>query len=296
MNDNKDYNHILRIGIIYDLLKKKDFTKRNEFEDVLLEKIGHFSTRTFDRDLQKLREQFGLEIQYVNHYGYGLNKDYEQENSKIENILHLMNSTFFKMNNLNKKDVIFPFTSNNIEVNEFLPEISEAIAKGRKIHIAYRGYWETDRKEYILSPYLLKEYQLRWYVLSKVDGEIRVFGLDRIRSIDVLKDESVERPKIDASVFNNIIGVSEAHLQPEKVVLAFTPRQGRYIKSSPIHPTQKVISDDENGLVISLKVGINWELKEVIKKNGIQVKVLEPAHLVEEIKQELIDNLKQYQS
>ncbi|NPD83854.1 WYL domain-containing protein [Lentimicrobium sp. L6] len=296
MKNNQDYNHILRIGIIYDLLKKKDFTKRNEFENVLLEKLGHFSSRTFDRDLRKLREQFGLVIRYENPYGYGFDKAYEQDTSKIENLLHLMNSTVFKMNHLNKKDIIYPFTSNNIEVNEFLPEISEAISSCHKIHIAYRGYWETDRKEYILSPYLLKEFQLRWYVLSKVDGEIRVFGLDRIRSIDVLQDESVERPKIDASVFNNIIGVSEPHLKPEKVVLAFTPRQGRYIKSSPIHPTQELVSDDENGLVISLKVGINWELKEVIKKNGIQVKVLEPAHLVEEIKQELIDNLKQYQS
>lgn len=294
MNDNKDYNHILRIGIIYDLLKKKSFTKRSDFENVLLEKLGQFSSRTFDRDLRKLREQFGLVIRYENHLGYGFDKEYEQETSKIENLLHLMNSTVFKLNHLNKKDIIYPFTSDNGVGNEFLPEISEAISESYKIRITYKGYWETDRKEYILSPYLLKEYQLRWYVLSKVEGEIRVFGLDRIKSIDLLKEESVELPKVDANVFNNIIGVSEAHLKPEKVVLAFTPRQGRYIKSSRIHPTQKVVSDDDNGLVISLKVGINWELKEVIKKNGIQVKVLEPAHLVEEIKQELSENLKQY--
>lgn len=295
MNDNKDYNHILRIGIIYDLLKKNDFTKRKEFEDVLLDKLGHFSSRTFDRDLRKLREQFGLVIRYENHYGYGLDKDYEQETSKIENLLHLMNSTVFKLNHLNKKDIIYPFTSDNGVGNEFLPEISEAITEGYKIHITYKGYWETERKEYIISPYLLKEYQLRWYVLSKVEGEIRVFGLDRIKSIDLFKEEPVERPKVDSSVFNNIIGVSEAHLKPEKVVLAFTARQGRYIKSSRIHDTQKIISDTENELVISLKVGINWELKEVIKKNGVQVKVLEPAHLVDEIKNELSENLKLYQ-
>lgn len=295
MNDNKDYNHILRIGIIYDLLKKNDFTKRNEFEDILLEKLGHFSSRTFDRDLKKLREQFGLVIRYENHLGYGFDKDSVEDTSKIENLLHLMNSTVFKLNHLNKEGIIYPFTSNNGIGNEFLPEISEAISEGYKICITHKGYWDTERKEYILSPYLLKEYNLRWYVLSKVGGEIKVFGLDRIRALDILKEEQVEFPKVDASVFKNIIGVSEAHLEPEKVILSFTARQGRYVKSCPIHWSQRIVLDTEKELVVSLNIGINWELKEIIKKNGIQVKVLEPAHLVNEIKKELMENLKQYQ-
>ena len=60
------------------------------------------------------------------------------------------------------------------------------------------------------------------------------------------------------------------------------------------HNSQNIISEDENGLKIEINVGINWELKEEIRKHGSLVKVLRPSHLVEEIKNELAKTLKQY--
>lgn len=296
MQKNTEYNQLRRLVIIYDLLRKNDFTKRSDFEEVLIEKLDHFSSRTFDRDLSKLRDQFDLIINFEKHYGYYLDKAYIQDTAKIESLMHLVDSTVFKMSHLKKDGIVFPFTADNGIGNEYLYDINDAITKACKLRINYKSYWTQEKTEHVISPYLLKEYQLRWYVLSKVEGEITVFGLDRIKELDVLVDQKTELPKIGSEVFRNIIGVSEPHLQAEKVVLLFTPRQGRYINSSPLHHSQKVISENENGLMVQLKVGINWELKEEIKKQGVQVKVLEPLHLVEEIKQELLENIKQYQS
>ena len=76
--------------------------------------------------------------------------------------------------------------------------------------------------------------------------------------------------------------------------MLFEKRQGLYIKSLPIHSSQNILSDDDNGLKIEITVGVNWELKEGIRKNGSLVKVIEPLHLVESIKNELINSLKKY--
>ena len=77
-------------------------------------------------------------------------------------------------------------------------------------------------------------------------------------------------------------------------MLLFNSRQGLYVKSLPIHHSQNVISDDEDGLRIEINVGVNWELKEEIKKHGSLVRVIEPAHLVNEIKNDLSTSLEQY--
>ena len=208
--------------------------------------------------------------------------------------MHLVDSTIFKLKNLKTEGIIFPFTADNGQGNEFLYDIIYAISKKHKIKIVYKDYWKQAKKEYEISPYLLKEYNLRWYVLGKRGKDLKLYALDRIIDLQVLEDTKAVKTKISSDIFKNIIGVSESHLKPEKVILKFTARQGRYIKSSPWHSSQKIISDNEECLTISLKVGINWELKEEIKKNGLQVKVLEPQHLVEEIKEEVIANLAQY--
>ena len=294
MKEDQVYNQLRRFVIIYDLLNKNDYTLRDEFKDVLKDRLKHFADRTFERDIFKLKEQFGLVIHYKNRYGYYLDDAYFQDTSRIESLMHLVDSTVFKLKNLKTNGIIFPFTADNGQGNEYLYDLVHAITKKHKIKIRYKDYWKQEEKEFEVSPYLIKEYNLRWYVLAKREKELKLYGLDRILYLKVLDNSKGIKTKIPTDIFKNIIGVSEAHLKPEKVVLEFTSRQGRYIKSSPWHSSQKIISDNDESLTISLKVGINWELKEEIKKNGLQVKVLEPMHLIEEIKEELIANLAQY--
>jgi predicted DNA-binding transcriptional regulator YafY len=71
--------------------------------------------------------------------------------------------------------------------------------------------------------------------------------------------------------------------EPEKVVLAFTPMQGKYIKSQPIHPSQQVESDNEKECRISLNVVINHELQMLLLSYGANVKILQPQSLADKI-------------
>ena len=80
------------------------------------------------------------------------------------------------------------------------------------------------------------------------------------------------------------IGV-ERFPKPEKVVLSFLPIQGKYIKTMPIHASQKVMKDSKTELKVSLELVINTELKMQLLSYGANVKVLQPKALAEELKQ-----------
>jgi predicted DNA-binding transcriptional regulator YafY len=94
--------------------------------------------------------------------------------------------------------------------------------------------------------------------------------------------------------FEHVVGISGLDEEPMDVVLEFTPDQGRYIKTLPIHASQEIVEDNEDRLVVSLYVVNNFELRQRILGYGSSVLVLEPEELAEEIEEELRKNLGKY--
>jgi predicted DNA-binding transcriptional regulator YafY len=240
------------------------------------------SGRTLDRDLKNLRDDFGLEIKYKRPNGYYLDEDYEQDSSKIENLMHLTSSTFFKIKYANESVFIQPDTSVNAIGNEHLEDFYYAISKGFKVKLTYHPFGK-EAHERVVSPQILREYRQRWYILVlKDDNQQRLYSLDRIKKLQVLTDIEALKIEDKDKVFKNVIGVSIPQVNPEKVILKFDRQQGNYIVTQPMHHSQQIVSDDENGVTINLNVVTNWELKETIRSHGHHVTILEPKHLIEE--------------
>jgi len=80
----------------------------------------------------------------------------------------------------------------------------------------------------------------------------------------------------------------------EQVVLSYQPFQGKYIKSQPLHPSQKILVDNDTELRIELRVCPNYELEEQILKQGERVMVVQPEWLRENIKKRINDALLNY--
>ena len=95
-------------------------------------------------------------------------------------------------------------------------------------------------------------------------------------------------------MFNNIIGVFYTSDKLEEVILSFTPLQGKYVKTLPLHWSQKTIIDNDNEFRIALYVVPNIELKQQILKHGDTVQVIEPQWLADEIAHILTRTLQQY--
>lgn len=161
---------------------------------------------------------------------------------------------------------------------EHLPLLLQAIKETREVRFRYLSFLDESETERVLHPYLLKEYRNRWYVIGK-DAEaskVKTFGLDRISDLSIRENYfTVDKNFDPETLFKYSFGIT-AGGKPEKIVLKFAPQEGRYIKAQPLHPTQKIIKDNSEGLTIELKVIPSYELKATIRSFGKQVEVLDP--------------------
>ncbi|MBA7583668.1 hypothetical protein ES708_25615 [subsurface metagenome] len=66
-------------------------------------------------------------------------------------------------------------------------------------------------------------------------------------------------------------------------MLSFEPVQGKYIKSFPLHETQKVIVDNEEKLQIKLKLHITHDFIMELLSFGDTVKILKQESMKSEI-------------
>ena len=66
--------------------------------------------------------------------------------------------------------------------------------------------------------------------------------------------------------------------------LSFDPIQSNYLRSQPLHHSQKVLKESEKVFIFSVDLVINYELKSLLQSFGDKVKVLEPKSLADEMK------------
>jgi predicted DNA-binding transcriptional regulator YafY len=171
---------------------------------------------------------------------------------------------------------------------ELIPEIVDAMKNLEVIRLAYQSFDRDKPKEHLVEPYHLREYQHRFYLIGKSQtrNAVVTFALDRVVKLWPTMKHFDEQNFDDASYFKHAIGITVHDSDPEKVLLSFAPRQGKYVKSQPIHSSQEVISDTADECRISLNVVINPELIMTLLSYGAQVKVLAPQHLAEKVAEE----------
>lgn len=179
---------------------------------------------------------------------------------------------------------------------EHFDPIKQAIDNQQCLRISYRKFTSAQADEHVFHPYLLKEYKGRWYVLGHSDSRNQVItlGFDRIESVRnepmAYKENDTIKPY---TYFKNTLGVTHTAAAPEEIVLWFSPSQSPYIKTQSLHETQTVLKDDDDGLVISLKLIINYELLSLLMSNCPHVAVLKPTHLAEKFEELLQKGLEE---
>jgi len=166
---------------------------------------------------------------------------------------------------------------------DYIDAIWAAIRKRQTLCITHKKFEADEARKHVFHPYLLKESLGRFYGVgfSETHGKIISLGLDRV--LNVCEEESIAY-KLNESVkaneyFKHTIGVTVGDGPVEDIHLWFTPTFGHYIKTMPLHDTQKTIRDDAEGFVISLQLIINNELISRLLSHCPHVKVLQPLSL-----------------
>lgn len=181
----------------------------------------------------------------------------------------------------------------------FFTPLFKSITSKKTVKISYRGYKSDRLIEAVIHPYYLKEYNQRWFLFALNDNykTISNFALDRIESIEHATTKYLQNTSIDfAHYFDNIVGVSvNPNEELQTVNLWVAKEQLPYTLSKPIHKTQQIIEEREDGsAVIAIKVIPNFELQQLLLSFGDLVEVLSPKPLREKIYCRIKNNLRNY--
>lgn len=283
--------HILRYLLILRKLrstKVADFNTINNFLKIEYEIKGYdfsYSKRTFQRDINDIISIFGIEIKCnrtTNEY-YIAEEDSDDLNSRLFESLDIFNA--MKFSGSISKSIIFEKRKPLGTEHMFL--LLHAIQNKQIISFNHQKYWEDSLTIRTVEPYSLKEFKSRWYLLAKETGKdmIKSFGLDRISNIELTKKKFKIPENFDAnSPFRNSFGITNTtSLQPSEIMLSFDPEQGKYIKSLPLHESQKTLIDSDKELKISLKLCITYDFKMELLSFGDTLTVISPESLKNDI-------------
>ena len=161
----------------------------------------------------------------------------------------------------------------------------EGITKGVSLRTMYQSFNAKEPTEYILYPYLLKEYRNRWFLFGSVKKDLVLYNLalDRIVSVEPLDIPFKENPEFDCEhFFDDVIGVSKnIHNTPRTIKFWASQEQSKYILTKPLHHSQKLIKQNEDGsCIFKISVVINFELYSVLMSYGPGVRVIYPRQAV----------------
>jgi len=254
------------------------------------------SKRTFQRDLEDIRSLYNIDI----CFNFS-KKVYYIDDAGQPDFQDRMLEAFDVFNTLNMAENMASYIyleKRKPQRTENIHGLLHAIKNKFQIKFAYEKFWEEKITLRTAEPYFLKEIKNRWYVLAKdlKDNTIKSFALDRLSNLEI----SHIKFKIDTDYnpekhFENSFGIISPNSEkPDKIVLSFQPFQGKYIKTLPLHSSQKILIDSDKELRIELKLYITHDFLMELLSFGIEMKVIEPKHLVEDIKKTFQKALENY--
>ena len=244
------------------------------------------SKRTIQRDLKEIRNLFGIDIYYSKSQ-----KGYYIENSEAENLnFQRMMEAFDVFQSLNIAQDVKPymFAENRTpQGTEHLHGLLYAIKNRKVIEFSYHKFWDKTASQRTVEPYAIKEAKNRWYVIAKdiQDGHVKTFGLDRLKDLDIKTQKfPAHHYDVEAS-FKYLFGIlGDDDLEPQNIILSFKAFAGKYIKTLPLHWSQKILTDNTKELKISLKLKPTYDFLMELLSHGDTLKVIEPISLAQEIK------------
>jgi predicted DNA-binding transcriptional regulator YafY len=169
-----------------------------------------------------------------------------------------------------------------VEGMQFLSGLYQAILSRSTVELTYKKFNSDGAKTFIFHPYYLKEYNKRWFVFGWNNSKERMenYALDRIKtaplSLAIYRQNDIDFEHY----FDNMIGVSRQIDSPiEEIQLYFTQNRAPYILTKPLHPSQRIISENTEGSLLAFNLVINKELETAILGFGADVKVIAPLKL-----------------
>jgi len=181
----------------------------------------------------------------------------------------------------------------------FLDEIYQAIIKKVVLKITYKSFKSRDENTFLFYPFILKEFNNRWFLVGKkrIQAPVSNLALDRIVRIDYDFQSPYINEDFNAELYyKNVVGVTvNTGMQPRRIQLWIDNINAPYVITKPLHSSQRLLETYEDGSIkINLFLIENYELERLLLGFGNGLEVLEPPRLRYRMKDILKKSLERY--
>lgn len=195
---------------------------------------------------------------------------------------------------------IVSFTRNPIEHSSIFAELFTAISQRQVVELYYHLFSAPDNKKSVnFCPYMLKEYNRRWYLIGGLEenGKILNFGLERIDACVPLPSHEYRDYEGNLNEhFEDIVGVTLMEEAPlEKIILWASDNARNYIDTKPLHESQRTLPQAQiqelrqkhpsldGGKLYRIDCKENYELIRELLSFRKELLVLEPRSLQDKV-------------
>lgn len=258
-----------------------------QFQETISDDRLTCSIRTMQRDIQEILSDYDIEIKcdrstneyFIAHDGREGRSERLMETFDLFNAIRVGNSFGNHLIFENRKAL----------GTEHMNGLLHAIRNKVEVNFDYKKFDDGTMSSRTVKPIAIKESRNRWYLLAKESGNeagvVKNFALDRISDLNLSNRKFKEFKDYDVKeefkyTFGIINGTGE---KPQKIVLSFTPQQGRYVKSLPLHHSQTEVFKDDKERRFEYHLAPTHDFKMEILSYGDQAKVREPKSLKKDI-------------
>ena len=254
-----------------------------------------YAIRTFERDKKDILTLFGISIEYNRKdKAYYIDEE-EIEDQSVTRMIDAF-SIHHALQEGNKLSPSVFLEKRKSLGTEHIHGIIHAIQNGCILKFTHKKHWEDDITQREVKPIAIKESQQRWYLIcwDKKDETVKTFGLDRISNLKITDTKFKPIAFNVEKEFRNAFGVLRDE-PAEKVILEFTKQQGNYIKTFPLHESQRIVEETGDEVILEVFIHTTNDFIMELLKYGSEVEVLEPQSLIGIMKGKLEQMKRLYQ-
>lgn len=213
---------------------------------------------------------------------------------------------------LEERRQIISFSNNPyLKNSNLLGTLFDNISNEVVIQLSYHTFNDATIRSIDFHPYLLKQYNDRWFLLGAADDDRKIltFALDRIDKVKPLPGRKyIPCPDNLAEHFDDIVGVTYFEDRPVEHILFWVSDFSKdYVETKPLHGTQTAQHGEvetqlrqqysylEGGAFYTIDCIKNYELIRLLCSFGKDLIVLQSdGTIVEDIRQRISDMNEKY--
>jgi predicted DNA-binding transcriptional regulator YafY len=184
---------------------------------------------------------------------------------------------------------------------QHIAPIFHSIVNRQVLKIEYQDFKSVDSYSITFHPQILKQFNNRWFAFGINEDRQEIIwnmALDRMIKVETNHGDYIPlEMDWDNDYFFDIIGVTRMENEPLiDIKLWLTPEIVPYMRTKPIHPSQKGPTFNLDEWTMTIRVIPNYELKKLLLSFGSSVRVESPESFKDSMINTLNDTLLSYNS